>query len=84
VWAQGLVTVAPWTFSLQPTYTPRAGPCALRRDGITIRRGGPPPHAASTQKIMELRDQGLTWNEVARQVDMTVSGVWSRYRRAGG
>jgi hypothetical protein len=31
---------------------------------------------------MELRDQGLTWNEVARQVDMTVSGVWSRYRRA--
>ena len=31
---------------------------------------------------MELRDHGLTWNEVAEQVGMTVSGVWSRYRRA--
>jgi hypothetical protein len=29
-----------------------------------------------------VRDQGLTWNEVAEQVDMTTSGVWSRYRRA--
>jgi hypothetical protein len=26
--------------------------------------------------------KGLTWNEVAKEVDMTVSGVWSRYRRA--
>jgi len=31
---------------------------------------------------LELRDQGLTWTEVAKQVDMTVSGAWSRYRRA--
>jgi cystathionine beta-lyase/cystathionine gamma-synthase len=26
--------------------------------------------------------QGLSWNEVAKQVDMTVSGAWSRYRKA--
>jgi hypothetical protein len=45
-------------------------------------RRGARPHPASTQQILELRDQGLTWNEVARQVDMTVSGAWSRYRRA--
>jgi hypothetical protein len=31
---------------------------------------------------VELRDQGMSWNEVAEQVDMTVSGAWSRYRRA--
>jgi hypothetical protein len=31
---------------------------------------------------VELRDQGLTWTEVAKQVDMTVSGAWSRHRRA--
>ena len=24
----------------------------------------------------------MTWNEIAKQVDMTVSGAWSRYRRA--
>jgi hypothetical protein len=41
-----------------------------------------PSHPASTQQIHELRDQGLTWNVVAKQVDMTVSGAWSRYRRA--
>src|SRR5215204_5725196 len=45
-------------------------------------RRGAPAHPASTQQILELRDQGLTWNEVAKQVDMTVSGAWSRYRRA--
>jgi hypothetical protein len=43
---------------------------------------GPPAHPASTQQILELRDQGLTWNEVAQQVDMTASGAWSRYRKA--
>jgi hypothetical protein len=53
----------------------------LRRAGVTMRRGAP-AHPASTQQILELRDQGLTWNEVAKQVDMTVSGAWSRYRRA--
>jgi hypothetical protein len=54
----------------------------LRRAGVIMRRGGPSSHPASTQRILVLRDQGLTWNEVAKQVDMTVSGAWSRYRRA--
>src|SRR5688572_798222 len=47
-----------------------------------MRRGGPPAHPASTEQILELRDQGLTWPEIAEQVDMTVSGAWSRNRRA--
>jgi hypothetical protein len=47
-----------------------------------MRRSGPPAHSASTDQILELRDRGLSWNEVAEQVDMTVAGVWSRYRRA--
>ena len=54
----------------------------LQSAGITMRSGGPPTHPASTQQIIELRDQGLTWNEIAEQVDMTVSGAWSRYQRA--
>jgi hypothetical protein len=54
----------------------------LRRAGVKMRRGRPPAHTASTQQILELRDQGLTWNEVAQQADMTVSGAWSRYRKA--
>ena len=54
----------------------------LRQAGVTMRRGGPPAHAACTDQIMELRDQGLTWNEIAEQVDMTVSGAWSRYRKS--
>jgi len=53
----------------------------LRRTGLIMRRGGPSSHPASTQQILDLRDQGLTWSEVAKQVDMTVSGAWSRYRR---
>jgi hypothetical protein len=55
----------------------------LRRAGVTMRRGAPPAHPASTQQILELRDQGLTCTEIAEQVDMTVSGAWSRYRKAG-
>ena len=47
-----------------------------------MRRSGPPAHSAATDQILELRDQGLSWNEVAKQVDMTVSGAWSRYRKA--
>jgi hypothetical protein len=54
----------------------------LQKAGITMRRGAPPAHPASTQQILKLRDQGLTWPEIAAQVDMTVSGAWSRYRRA--
>jgi hypothetical protein len=47
-----------------------------------MRRGGPPTHPASSQRIVELRDQGLTWSEVAEQVGLTVSGAWSRQQRA--
>jgi hypothetical protein len=47
-----------------------------------MRRPGPPARSASTDQIMELRNQGLTRNEVARQVGRTVSGAWSRYRKA--
>jgi hypothetical protein len=54
----------------------------LQSAGVKMRRGGPPAHPASTQQILQLRDEGLSWNQVAKQVDMTVSGVWSRYRRA--
>ena len=54
----------------------------LRRAGVQMRRSGPPAHPASTQQLLELRDKGLTWPEIAEQVDMTVSGAWSRYRRA--
>jgi hypothetical protein len=54
----------------------------LRSAGVTTRRGGPSARRASTQHILELRDRGLSWNEVAEQVDMTVSGAWSRYRIA--
>ena len=63
--------------------TPTTVSHQLRRAGVTIRRGGgPSAPPASTEQIRELRDQGLTWNEVATQVDMTVSGAWSRYRKA--
>jgi hypothetical protein len=54
----------------------------LHRAGVTLRRGGPQGRPASTQQILDLRDQGLTWTEIAKQVDMTASGAWSRYRRA--
>jgi hypothetical protein len=53
----------------------------LRQAGVTMRRGGPPSHPASTQQILERRDQDLSWTEVAEQVNMTVSGAWSRYQR---
>jgi hypothetical protein len=50
----------------------------LQRAGVTMRRSGPSAHPASTQQILEARDQGLTWPQIADQVDMTVSGAWSR------
>jgi transcriptional regulator with XRE-family HTH domain len=53
----------------------------LQKAGVTMRRGAP-AHPASTQQIVALRDQGLTWSEVAERVGMTVSGAWSRYRKA--
>jgi Sigma-70, region 4 len=54
----------------------------LQSAGVTMRSVGAPARPASTQQILKLRDQSLTWKEIAERVDMTVSGVWSRYRRA--
>jgi hypothetical protein len=54
----------------------------LRRAGVVMRSVGAPTYPASTQEILDLRDQGMSWTEVAEQVDMTVSGAWSRYRKA--
>jgi Homeodomain-like domain-containing protein len=54
----------------------------LQEAGVTMRSSGPPAHPTSTEQILQLRDRGLAWTEVAQQVDMTVSGVWSRYRKA--
>ena len=39
----------------------------LRQAGVTMRRGGPPAHPARTQQILELRDQDLSWTEVAER-----------------
>ena len=36
----------------------------LRRAGVAMRHGAR-ALPASTQQILELRDQGLTWNEIA-------------------
>jgi hypothetical protein len=54
-----------------------------RQAGVIMRRGGPPTHPARQKQILEPHAKGLTWREVADQVDMTVSGAWSRYRRPG-
>jgi len=80
--------------AVRPTLDPASDRCRagrswdtirdqLRRAGLTMRHGGRPPHCASTQQILELRDQGATWNVVPKRVDMTVSGAWSHYRRTG-
>lgn len=53
------------------SYVALASPCAAAAR-----------HPASTKQILKLRDEGLTWPEIAEQVDMTVSAAWSRYRRA--
>jgi hypothetical protein len=54
----------------------RRGPStSLRRGHHASRRSG---SSGLTEQILELRDQGL----MAGQVDMTRSGVWSRYRKA--
>jgi hypothetical protein len=54
----------------------------LHRAGVTIRRGGAPRYELDTQRILDLRDQGLTMTAVAAQVGMSVPGVWARYYRA--
>jgi hypothetical protein len=42
----------------------------LRHIGVTMRRGAS-AHPASTQQILDLRDKGLTWTEIAERVGMT-------------
>ena len=39
----------------------------LRSAGISMRSAGPAAHPASTQQIVILRDQGMTWDEIAEQ-----------------
>jgi hypothetical protein len=75
----GVVTVARWTFSVQPTCTDvRQIGAELgvpwttvswqpRQAGVTMRRGGPSAHAASTDQILHLRDQDLSWTEIANR-----------------
>lgn len=81
--------MARWMLNGRPTCTPRAGRLRqigaklrvhwstvseqLQGAGIATRSSGPPGHPVSTKQILELRDRGLPWNEVAEQVDMTVS-----------
>jgi hypothetical protein len=38
---------------------------------------------ASTQQILELGDHGLTWSEMAKQVDMTVSDAGAATGESG-
>jgi hypothetical protein len=54
----------------------------LHRAGVTMRRGGPARYEVDTQRILDLRDQGLTMTAVAAQVGMSVPGAWARYYRA--
>jgi hypothetical protein len=50
----------------------------LHRAGVPMRRGGPPRYEVDTQRILDLRDQGLTMTAVAAEVGMSVP---SRRRR---
>jgi hypothetical protein len=70
-----LVTVAPWTLSVQADLyaqgwtLPQIGAelgvhwstvsQQLQKASVTMLRGAPPAHPASTDQIVELRDQGL-------------------------
>ena len=56
----------------------RAVAVRLHRAGVTLRRGGAPRYEVDTQRILDLRDQGLTMTAVAAEVGMSVPGVWAR------
>ena len=81
--------MARWTWSVQPTCTPGVGLCARSVPswafigarsakapgaGVPMRRGAP-AHPASTQHIVELRDQGPTWNDVGTSPSTSCSAV---------
>lgn len=54
----------------------------LIRAGVAIRSGGPTSLSTSDKEILRLRDSGLDMTEVADRLGLTVSGAWSRYRKA--
>jgi Sigma-70, region 4 len=89
--------VTRWTFSVQLTCTSRAGHSArsvrswafiearsVSSSEVPASLCGQPalPLIQPPRRIVILRDQGMTWDEIAEQVGMTASGVWSRYRKA--
>ena len=52
----------------------------LRRAGVEMRAGAPSADV-STEEIVWLREQGLTWPEIGERVGMSAPGVASRVRR---
>lgn len=48
------------------------------------RRPGPAEMDADTGLIVGLREEGMSWNEIARKVGMSYAGVRSRYSAARG
>jgi hypothetical protein len=90
----GVITVAQWTLSVQPYAQGRtlrqigaepgvpwtAVSHQLRRAGLTMRRGGPPARSASTDQILDLRDQGLTWSDQLQHVRRLVKSNVDRQR----
>jgi hypothetical protein len=55
----------------------------LSRLGV-IRPGPPKKPMASTQRIVQMRDAGLTWREVGATVGMTGESAHARYWAAKG
>ena len=56
----------------------------LRRQGVTLRPTGVKDlrRMPTTQRIEQLRAEGLTWAQVAEQVGMSIDGVKRRIYRA--
>ncbi|CAM3460968.1 hypothetical protein [Stackebrandtia soli] len=56
----------------------------LRKQGVEVHRTGPRELPVSTDDIIELRDNGLSWSQVAHAVGMSKSGSARRYHAAMG
>ena len=56
----------------------------LRRLGVTMRPASPRRRSAANKKIVQLRDSGLAWRQIAGQVGMSVPGARQRYLEAQG
>lgn len=52
--------------------------------GITRPRGGRPKSTMSTTTMIEMRDNGITLEQIGRQAGLTKSGVSRRISRAEG